>query len=334
MPIPLVSIVIPAHNAENTLDETIGSVVRQSHENLDIIIVDDGSTDRTWEMALAWVRKDVRIRVISQKNSGVALARNTGIEAARGAYIAPLDADDLWHPKRVQMHVEALEAAGQDTAVAYSPFFLVDGEGKAYAKSVLYNYSGDVFETQLGQNLVGNGSGLTVRRSAAMEVGGYSSLLLERGAQGCEDFLFQLELALRYRYVCVPHYLVGYRKYPGNMSSNLVQMRYSQLHMYAYLRSKYQLPKEAVREHASEILWSLVRVVHAEKGKTAAGVELMRWVRNFYQMTHIMQCISEFFLMKLGKLLRRFPQLGPSVASRLMAGVNSFVAGLGINLVS
>ncbi|RBP40582.1 glycosyltransferase involved in cell wall biosynthesis [Roseimicrobium gellanilyticum] len=318
---PLVSVVIPAYNAGRTIVETLNSVLRQSYENLEIIVVDDGSTDGTCKLVRALAERDARIRVICQRKSGVALARNAGITAARGVYIAPLDADDLWHPKRVQLHVEALEAAGPDTAVAYSPFYLIDRDGKAFAKSVLYNYSGDVFERQLGQNLVGNGSGLTVRRSAAVEVGGYSSLLFEKGAQGCEDFLFQLELARRYQYVCVPHYLVGYRKYPGNMSSDLVQMRYSQLHMYAYLCSKYGLPKESVSKHASEILWSLVRVVLHSKGKRAAGMEILKWVRDLHQVTHIIECLTEFVLAKLGRLLRRFPEVGIAVASRVTAGV-------------
>jgi glycosyltransferase involved in cell wall biosynthesis len=322
MPNPLVSIVIPAYNAERTIGETICSVLRQSYENLDIIVVDDGSTDRTRATVVQWALKDSRINVITQRRAGVAAARNTGISVAKGTYIAPLDADDLWHPERVSLHVEALEAAGPGTAVAYSPFFLIDGEGRIYAKSQLYNCTGDVFERQLGQNLVGNGSGLTVRRTAAVEVGGYCPLLFEKGAQGCEDFLFQLELALKYRFVCVPQYLVGYRKYAGNMSSNLVQMRHSQLHMYEYLCAKYGLPRKMVGEHATETLWSLMRVIHQRQGKAAAGVEMLKWVRGFHQLADLAERIPEFLLMKLCRFFQRRPEVGFAVAGRLISMVS------------
>lgn len=319
MPNPLVSIVIPAHNAERTIGETLCSVLRQTYAKLEIIVVDDGSTDRTRATVVQWALKDPRINVITQRRSGVAAARNTGISVAKGRYIAPLDADDLWHPERVQLHVEALEAAGPDTAVAYSPFFLINREGKVYAKSQLYNCTGDVFEKQLGQNLVGNGSGLTVRRSAAMEVGGYCPELFEKGAQGCEDFLFQLELAMRYRFVCVPQYLVGYRKYEGNMSSDLVQMRHSQLHMYDYLCAKYRLPRKVVGEHASETLWSLLRMIHKRQGRAAAGVEMLKWLRDFRQLGDIGERVSEFLLMRLGRFFQRRPEVGFAVAGRLIS---------------
>jgi glycosyltransferase involved in cell wall biosynthesis len=320
MSLPLVSVVIPAHNAEKTVLETLGSVLKQSYENLEVIVVDDGSTDGTCARVQSLAATDARIRVISQAKSGVAAARNAGIALASGTYIAPLDADDLWHPKRVQLHVEALEAAGVGTAAAYSPFYRIDEDGKAIAKSTLFNYTGDVFLQQLERNLVGNGSGMTARRDCVLSVGGYSTSLHKDGAQGCEDYLLQLELAYRYRYVCVPQYLVGYRVAQGTMSSDPVQMLCSQLHMYAYLKSKYGLGGDAVGRHASEILWSLVQVIHQRKGKLAAGREIFRWVRNFREVTHMLGHISEFVLLKLGRMLHRFPDVGFTIASRMVAG--------------
>jgi glycosyltransferase involved in cell wall biosynthesis len=133
----------------------------------------------------------------------VAVARNTAIEASRGTYVAPIDADDLWHPERVERHVRALETAGEDTAVAYSPFYVIDKESNVLGKSRNYDLSGEVFSAHLKYNPVGNGSGMLVRKEALQKVGGNSSLLLERGAQGCEDYLVQLELAYSYK-VTIP----------------------------------------------------------------------------------------------------------------------------------
>src|SRR6476660_9248867 len=98
---PLVSALIPAWNAESTLAETLGSAAAQTHRNLEILIVDDGSTDSTAEIAKEFCASDSRARLTSQKNRGVASARNRAIDESKGEFIAPLDADDLWHAQKI-----------------------------------------------------------------------------------------------------------------------------------------------------------------------------------------------------------------------------------------
>lgn len=91
---PLISVIIPAYNAELFINRAIGSIVRQSYKNLDIVIIDDGSTDSTRKLCQEWVNFDSRVRYIYQENTGVSGARNRGLEEARGDYISFLDADD------------------------------------------------------------------------------------------------------------------------------------------------------------------------------------------------------------------------------------------------
>src|SRR4051794_28277766 len=91
----LVSTIIPVFNGEALIGEAIESALRQTYPNIEVIVVDDGSTDRTLEVIQALAASDSRIRVIQQANGGVARARNRAIAAARGEFIAPLDADDL-----------------------------------------------------------------------------------------------------------------------------------------------------------------------------------------------------------------------------------------------
>src|SRR5438034_11633591 len=98
----LVSVVIPAFNASATIDETIRSVRSQSHRDLDIIVVDDGSIDDTVAIAQRHAAYDSRIRIITQCNAGVAAARNAGWRAARADFIALLDADDLLTPSKTE----------------------------------------------------------------------------------------------------------------------------------------------------------------------------------------------------------------------------------------
>ena len=91
---PLVSIVIPVYNVEKYLDRCVRSVVRQTYDNLEILLIDDGSPDNCPQMCDAWAQIDTRIRVIHKQNAGLGMARNTGIENATGKYICFFDSDD------------------------------------------------------------------------------------------------------------------------------------------------------------------------------------------------------------------------------------------------
>lgn len=241
----LVSVIIPAYNAQATIAETLDSVLAQTHTNLEIIVVDDGSHDETVNIVQSFASRHPQIQLIRQANAGVAAARNTAIAAAEGAFIAPIDADDLWHPKRLELHLKALQRSNLETAVAYSPFYVIDPQSRVCGQSTNFNRSGNVFYDMLKQNLVGNGSGLFVRTDALRHIGGYSSRLRELGAQGCEDYLAQLHLAYYYEFVCVPEYLIGYRIYAGNMSSDKIKMLRSEIFMHDMIREAYPIDQKA-----------------------------------------------------------------------------------------
>ena len=104
---PLVSVVIPTFNRATTIRASIESVLRQTYSNIEVIVVDDGSTDRTQSIVTAI--DDSRVRYIYQENQGACVARNTGIEASKGIYIAFQDSDDEWHPDKLKRQVEILQ---------------------------------------------------------------------------------------------------------------------------------------------------------------------------------------------------------------------------------
>jgi glycosyltransferase involved in cell wall biosynthesis len=187
-------------------------------------VVDDGSTDDTELIVEREARKDSRIRLIRQANGGVARARNAGIAAARADYVAPVDADDLWHPDRLARHLEAFAVGGDDVALVYSPFARIDDEDMVRYGQPCMAIAGSVFERHLCENFIGNGSGITVRTAVAREVGGYSAGLRDAVAEGFEDWLFQLKIAYRHKFACVPAYFIGYRSSDGAMSTDLLQM--------------------------------------------------------------------------------------------------------------
>ena len=115
MALPLVSVIMPSFNAERYIAEALDSVLAQTVEDLELIVVDDGSTDATAAVAAARQRRDPRIRLFPQKaNRGPAHARNVGIDHARGEMIAFIDSDDAWRPEKTEKQVAAMERCRAD----------------------------------------------------------------------------------------------------------------------------------------------------------------------------------------------------------------------------
>ena len=131
----IVAAVIPARDAEATLDETLRSVRAQTHRALGILVVDDGSRDRTPEIAAAHAAADPRVRLVRQANAGVAAARNRGIAEARAALVAPIDADDLWAPTKIERQLAALRRAGPGAGLVYTWSLLVDDDGRVVGEA-------------------------------------------------------------------------------------------------------------------------------------------------------------------------------------------------------
>lgn len=109
----LVSVIMPAHNAADTLAASMDSVLSQTYPEWELLVIDDASTDETRDIAEKYAEKDKRIRYMHQEqNQGVATARNCGIDAARGRYLAFLDSDDLWMPEKLEKQVAFMQSSG------------------------------------------------------------------------------------------------------------------------------------------------------------------------------------------------------------------------------
>lgn len=117
----LVSIIIPCFNAARTVSDTLDCACQQTHSNLEILVIDDGSQDASAEIVMAY--PDPRVRLIRMPHRGACAARNTGLGQARGTYVQFLDANDLLGPEKIATQVEALQRAGDRTAVAYGPWW-------------------------------------------------------------------------------------------------------------------------------------------------------------------------------------------------------------------
>ena len=220
----LVSVVIPAYNAAATLDETLRSVRTQTHRALEIIVIDDGSTDNTRRVAERHASDDARVRVVAQVNAGVAAARNQGWLIAQSDLIAFVDADDVWAPTKIERQLEALQSGGQQVGLVYC--WAVRIYSKSEMSGVLggVRWEGDVLDRVCGGNFIGNGSSALVRRQALIDANGFDSRLRNAGAEGCEDRLFYCRVAEKYHFAVVPDHLLGYRYLPNNMSSDRPRM--------------------------------------------------------------------------------------------------------------
>jgi glycosyltransferase involved in cell wall biosynthesis len=223
----LVSVIVPAFNAARTIDATLASALGQSHRHLEVIVVDDGSHDATGAAVARLAVEDCRLRYIRQPNRGVAAARNRGIAEARGTFIATLDADDLWHPTKIERQIERFRAAGPATALIYTWCYWLAPEGATLGYAPPLSHEGWVLPQMCLGNLIISASNALVRREALLAAGGFDETLRMAGGQGCEDWKLYLQIAERHEVAAVPEYLVGYRIHAGAMSDDFAQMMQS-----------------------------------------------------------------------------------------------------------
>ncbi|MEG4021482.1 glycosyltransferase family 2 protein [Microcoleus sp. S13C4] len=226
--LPLVSVIIPAYNAEPFIEETLKSVLAQTYSAIEVLVVDDGSQDRTPEIVEKISQKDSRVLLVKQQNAGVAAARNFGIQKSRGEYIAPIDADDIWYPENIEKQVKCMLEGGEEVGVVYSWTVDLDEKGLLTGGFRSYRIEGDVYATLICHNFIGNASASLIRRSCLENVGVYDKTLKERNAQGCEDWDLYLRIAEIYQFRAVPEFSIAYRRMYNTMSTNYTAMANSQ----------------------------------------------------------------------------------------------------------
>ncbi|GHG32511.1 glycosyltransferase family 2 protein [Paracoccus aerius] len=224
---PLVSVIIPAYNAADTILATLASVQAQTYAPIEILVVDDGSTDTTRLIVERMAAREPRLRVICQQNAGVARARNRGLAEARGDWIATLDADDIWHPEKLERQMAVAVTSPLAPALVYSWCRSIDAEDRVIADQGQPMHRGKAFEHLLAINFINNGSNALVRTDAARAVGGFEEAFQAFRAFGAEDFAFYLAIAERWPVAPAPGFLVGYRITGNSMSANPERMRMS-----------------------------------------------------------------------------------------------------------
>ncbi len=187
-------------------------------------MVDDGSSDDTSAIVGEFVERDARFKLVAQSNAGVGAARNTAIRLAKGKYIAPLDADDLWLPEKLEKQVACLEQCDGQTGFVYCWYRLVSRLGTFIGNCQPETFEGRLRQVMLLRNVVGNGSVPLIRATALEKVGLYLTRAEQGGAQGCEDWDLYLRIAEEFGVRMVFDYLLEYRQNVSGMSGNAEKM--------------------------------------------------------------------------------------------------------------
>ena len=209
----LVSVIIPTYNRAQLAGRAIRSALAQTYRPLEIIVVDDGSTDETEAVLRAFGDK---IRAIRQRNQGRSLARNHGIEAATGEFVAFLDSDDVWTADTVAAEVEVLSANPQ-ADICYSWWQLVTQDGQRLRVHES-RVEGDVFAAIYWQNFVST-CNILLRRACFSEPDS-QPLIFDARMCSFEDWALWLRLAARHRFCCAPKVLSSITSHEGNTFSS------------------------------------------------------------------------------------------------------------------
>lgn len=234
----MVSIVIPTYNREKQILRAVKSILNQTYQDFELIIVDDGSQDGTEDVIQTI--KDDRIRYIKlDKNQGVAHARNVGIQEAKSEYIAFLDSDDEWKPDKLELQMKKMCASSEKVGLIFSRMggkqrnseerFVCPPEN--YNKNIL---EGNIFYSLLIQNVIGTPA-MLVRKKCLDDVGGFKETL-----QCLEDWELILRIAKEWQVGFVDKILVEVHKTEGSVSTNIGGFLVARCYMVSLYRQEMQ----------------------------------------------------------------------------------------------
>lgn len=250
----LISVVMPVYNVEKYVAESIRSVLAQSYKNFELIIVDDGGQDSSVDICRSF--DDDRITIISQKNRGLAGARNSGIVAAKGDYIAFLDSDDLWHKDKLSLHKIHFDS-NKRIGVSYSGSRFIDENSDALKQAQtprLYNVTADhIFK----RNPIGNGSSPVIRRDTLNQIAFRHPndtkrvCFFDESFRQSEDIELWVRIALTspYKFEGIEGLLTRYRIISGGLSANVVAQYESWNRMFDKVEKRFP---EFIKHHGAE----------------------------------------------------------------------------------
>jgi glycosyltransferase involved in cell wall biosynthesis len=237
-----VSVIIPTYNRADVLTEAVDSVLNQTWKDLEIIVVDDGSTDRTREVLS---RYGERVIYFHKENGGPSSARNLGIEKARGRYVAFLDSDDVWELEKLRIQMEFMEEHPDIKLVCTDSRLM--GFGESRERKLRRDLMGNLFSLLFSNSFVRT-STVLIARACFHEVGYFAEKY-----RSVEDYDLWLRVARRYPIAYLNQPLVRYRKHGENVSRDKITLRQNAFKVLETHYDRREVPSRAYRVRMSNL---------------------------------------------------------------------------------
>lgn len=263
-----ISIIMPAFNAQKYLAASIQTAQQQTFENWELIVVNDGSTERTAEIAREFAHADKRIHVVSRANGGQGAARNTGLQHSRGEWIAFLDADDLWMPRKLELQLAAAREHGADLVCSNGAIFWDESLGnEAQIEQPNYpTFTGVLSGSELINRLfIANpiqNSSVLARRSSIALAGDFDE---SRSIQNCEDYDLWFRMARSgARFYSVSEHLFRYRRHADSTTYNIVPLHTPEIEVLKRYWPDTTLPHSLIKKRFRRVYRGLVKGLIAQ----------------------------------------------------------------------
>jgi glycosyltransferase involved in cell wall biosynthesis len=267
----LVSVIIPTYNRVQYICEAIDSVLAQTYNNTEVIVVDDGSTDNTRDIIQQY---DSKVKYIFQNNAGPSAARNNGIKQSSGELIAFLDSDDIWLAEKLELQIELMRQS-QYIGLVSCGIYIIDASGKIISDPVIkgnYKNRKSFVKELMVHNIIGGGSAILIKKECLNRIG-----LFNEDLWVGEDWNMWLRIAKNYEVKFVEKPLVKYRIHGNNLHKNLAKIKVdgkrnvleniekwriiSRMKAYSYIYLDLAHEYMGIKENKSKILLNLIKSI-------------------------------------------------------------------------
>lgn len=301
----LVSIIMPVYNRGNLIKESINSVLSQEHENIELIIVDDGSTDDT-EKIIKNYKKD-EIIFLKNKHTGLpSVGRNFGLKKAKGKYIAFLDSDDIWEKNILKEELEIFKKFNEAALVCADAVYY-DGRFDL-TRMIKYKKSGfikkkDIYE---GNKILLNTA--LIKREVLEEIGSFNENV---NLKAIEDYDLWVRLIKKYKIYYLNKVLAKYRVHPGNITGHVYKNIYREYYyLNNYMRNKYKIKNKYLRTRKINIMLDLCELYFLNNHKRWRRMAKIIFKNNKFRtrslLFYFLSYFKDYLAKKLYKVFKNF----------------------------
>lgn len=283
----LVSVIIPSFNRVECVVRAIESAASQTYPDVEIIVADDGSTDGTASLLQGFTCPRPFRFLESNINRGAPAARNHALAFCEGRWVAFLDSDDIWHPRKLERQIELLVASGAEFGACYTGLADYDDAGRLCGVSRATDH-GDIRAGLMTHNLVGSTSSVLVRRDLLRQVGGFAP-----GLRACQDWELWVRLAQHTKFACVPEILTVISAASTGRITTDGRSRLSG-HLYMY-RTHLRRHFKAGTADPSLFRMTLGRIfIQLDRPRYAARVFYINWRAKRHSLKRLMLCAMAY----------------------------------------